>query len=259
MVSMECLRTAWDTQTKTPIEKLVLVRLADRANGPENSCFPGVTSIAKECCLSERSVHRAINGLLKSKIIKLQRGGGLKSNTYYLNSTPATQSPLSISHPCPIDTPPVSNSHRRGDGQSGEGCPIVTGGVSNSHPNPNRTLIEPKSNPHAEGHAKTPRRLNGIPKTVEEVIACGAEMNPPKDEDTCRNFWCHYEAQKRTNANGDEFWVTGGENPSVITHWKPKLMGFRPSKSSNGKPDHRAERAAKEYPQEIKAKILKYD
>jgi hypothetical protein len=68
------------------------------------------------------------------------------------------------------------------------------------------------------------KRLHGIPGTVEEVIAVGATLHPPKDESTCRAFWAHYEGQARTNENGEIFWVTSGD--AVVTNWKVKLSAF---------------------------------
>lgn len=109
---MECLQAAWNTQTQTPIQKLVLARLSDRANGPSNSCWPGIDSIAKDCCLSESSVHRAIKGLLSLGLIRVQLGGGQKSNTYFC--TPVTRTPVSNRHPCQSDTPPLSIRQGRG-------------------------------------------------------------------------------------------------------------------------------------------------
>ena len=68
------------------------------------------------------------------------------------------------------------------------------------------------------------KRLHNIPASPEEVIAYGKTINPPVPEARCRDFWNHYEAQAKTNADGEIFWVTSGD--TVITNWKAKLPQF---------------------------------
>lgn len=90
------------------------------------------------------------------------------------------------------------------------------------------------TNPHTVAHARgagAPKRLNGIPATVDEVIAAGKILIRPKSEAACRSFWNHYESQKKTNENGAEFWVTGGENPTIVTHWRNKLENWKEDRS----------------------------
>lgn len=71
-------------------------------------------------------------------------------------------------------------------------------------------------------------RLHGLPATVEEVIEAGRRSIPKAiPEATCRAFWSHYESQAKTNENGQVYWVTGGDSPSVITNWREKLKTWR--------------------------------
>jgi hypothetical protein len=70
-------------------------------------------------------------------------------------------------------------------------------------------------------------RLHGIPFSVAQVIAAGSIMNPRKSEAACRAFWDYYEGQRKTNESGEIFWVTAGENPSVITQWTRKLSSWK--------------------------------
>lgn len=83
-------------------------------------------------------------------------------------------------------------------------------------------------------------RLHGLPASVEEVIAFGATLNPLVSEERCREFWGHYEGQRRMNPNEEIFWVGSGDNPAVITNWKVRLPTFgtaferRPARAPRG-------------------------
>jgi hypothetical protein len=98
------------------------------------------------------------------------------------------------------------------------------------------------------------KRLHGIPATVQEVIDYGASLHPPVTPGVCTAFWSYYEGQARTSPSGELFWITSGE--AVVTNWRAKLptfgqngLGGSVGGNGNGRPDHRAERAAKEYPE----------
>jgi len=54
-MSNRILTAAWNVRGLLPTEKIILVRLADRADNDGN-CFPGHKSIADDCGLSERTV-----------------------------------------------------------------------------------------------------------------------------------------------------------------------------------------------------------
>jgi hypothetical protein len=95
-------------------------------------------------------------------------------------------------------------------------------------PTPNALALQPK-------HISSPKRLNGIPSSVEEVIAYGQSLGIPEAQ--CRAFWAHYEGQARTNENGDIFWITSGE--AVVTNWKIKLPQFRPLHEQHRSSDKR--------------------
>jgi len=79
-----------------------------------------------------------------------------------------------------------------------------------------------------EKETHTPKRLHGIPASVEEVIEFGKTCQPkPVSEARCSAFWAHYEGQAKTNPNGDMFWVTSGQGGEiVVTNWKVKLPQF---------------------------------
>lgn len=66
---------------------LVAFYLINRAD-QENTCFPGVKTIAKECHMSTRTVQRALNDLEEAGFLKRESRfhemGGQRSNMYYL-------------------------------------------------------------------------------------------------------------------------------------------------------------------------------
>lgn len=68
---------------------LVAFYLINRAD-QENTCFPGVKTIAKECHMSTRTVQRALNDLEENGFLKRESRfhemGGQRSNMYYLQT-----------------------------------------------------------------------------------------------------------------------------------------------------------------------------
>lgn len=67
---------------------LVAFYLINRAD-QENTCFPGVKTIAKDCHMSTRTVQRALNDLEETGFLKRESRfhemGGQRSNLYYLH------------------------------------------------------------------------------------------------------------------------------------------------------------------------------
>jgi len=138
-------------------------------------------------------------------------------------------------------------------------CPS-TARASNTHTTPQASPTSPPSpTPNRDVISK---RLHGIPSCVEEVIAYGKTVLPPDGpitESRCRAFWRHYEGQARTSPGGDIFWVTSSD--AVVTNWRVRLPSFKEDFNNgkpHSKPDHRAERAAKEFQEpDLKPKIVK--
>ncbi len=114
--------------TVTPVQKLVLISLADQAND-DGVSWPGVTSMARRTCLAERSVQRALRELVALGLVTIKERPG-RSSVYVVTTGGATQSPPSERHPSG-----VSQSHPRGVTESPGGCHSVT-----------QTIIEPSTN-----------------------------------------------------------------------------------------------------------------
>jgi predicted transcriptional regulator len=72
---------------------LVIFYLINRAD-QENTCFPGIKTIAKECNISTRTVQRALNDLEKVGFItresRFHEQGGQRSNLYHLMEVETT-------------------------------------------------------------------------------------------------------------------------------------------------------------------------
>jgi hypothetical protein len=126
-MSTTVMGKAWPI-TVTPVQKLVLISLADQAND-DGICWPGVASMAKRTCLSERSVQRALRELSHLGLLTITLRPG-RSTVYRVTAGGVTESPPSQSH-----HRGVSQSHPRGVTESPGGCHSVT-----------QTIIEPSTN-----------------------------------------------------------------------------------------------------------------
>jgi hypothetical protein len=87
-MSIQAVGWAFEQRGITPAQKLVLISLADFANG-QNECFPSQRKIADRCCLSRQGVNAAISALQKAGIISKKKqerdDGSTTSCVYSLN------------------------------------------------------------------------------------------------------------------------------------------------------------------------------
>lgn len=71
----------------SPRAKLVYMNLYDRAN-ENGECYPSIPTISRDTGMSRSTVKRAINDLVKEKMIKVEKrqrqNGGNTSNRYFL-------------------------------------------------------------------------------------------------------------------------------------------------------------------------------
>lgn len=87
-MSARAMAWAWEIipDLTTPIEKLVLLRLADRAD-PEGKCWPGVEKTARDLGVTETSIRRAVRGLINLGLLTStprKIGGRNTSHLYQL-------------------------------------------------------------------------------------------------------------------------------------------------------------------------------
>jgi hypothetical protein len=91
MISAAC----WPLQGMSPVQKVVLISLADNAND-SGVCWPSIPTISKRCCASERAVQNAIKWLEQAGIVKANRNNG-RHTSYTV--TPASYAPPQDMHP----------------------------------------------------------------------------------------------------------------------------------------------------------------
>lgn len=98
-MSMLLMVKALEIETNNAARKLVLIKLADNAND-SGVCWPSLSTIARVCSISRRSVINHINALEEAGLLKVTHRKGEKGNAtnmYQLclggeNSAPATNS-----------------------------------------------------------------------------------------------------------------------------------------------------------------------
>lgn len=73
----------WELPCSTHTEKLVLLALADNAND-QYICWPSIETLARKTDLTEAGVRKQVKKLVTSGLLKVETGGGKKSNRYTL-------------------------------------------------------------------------------------------------------------------------------------------------------------------------------
>lgn len=132
-MSNRLLSLAWEIPL-SPLDKLVLVELADRANDITGQCWPAVKTLVRRTGASERTVQRCLAALVSSGHISRRPDAKKKANVYTVHprhsGTPDAQAPRHS------DTVGVSDSHPMGVTQAPQGCHSDT-----------QTQREPKDKP----------------------------------------------------------------------------------------------------------------
>lgn len=104
------IHSSLDDAGLSPYAFRIYCHIARRANR-SNSAWPGLGSIARVCGLSESTARRALKELEDREMLIVQRCmGGNSTNIYSLTSEKHWK-PLSVRHPCPTDTTPLSVGH----------------------------------------------------------------------------------------------------------------------------------------------------
>lgn len=98
-MSLDALRWAFSLAGISPVEKLVLLALADRWNHDTRQCWPSLTDIARRCCLAERTVRRALRTLEDRRLVstthRVGETGVFTSSVYFLAvSLPGQTDPI---------------------------------------------------------------------------------------------------------------------------------------------------------------------
>ena len=119
-----------------PIDKLVLLKLADCASEDGSGAWPAVKTIAKHCGIHERTVQRSLRELEAAGYIEVQRpSNGTLPNVYRVRCGDYSP-PAAIRHPSPGTPPPP---------EGGGGRQYATRGAAHRHPNRHRTVKEERT------------------------------------------------------------------------------------------------------------------
>lgn len=163
------LNLVWATTGLTSAEKLVLLRLADRADKLTNSCFPGIKSIAADTGLQRRAVQLALRKLESAGHIKTtnRTGGRLdngrpKTTTYTMTMQPIEPEPKGATECAPSGAPACALNGASGASKgaiddtstahltTGKGAIDDALGRTPVRPNPQEPAAEPKGEPKTE-------------------------------------------------------------------------------------------------------------
>lgn len=86
-MTIRAMNWAWEVELP-PAAKLVLLKLADRAND-DGQCWPGMDVVAEACGVSERSVMRYVQQFEQMGLVRIDRrkggDGRQQTNIYWLN------------------------------------------------------------------------------------------------------------------------------------------------------------------------------
>jgi DNA-binding MarR family transcriptional regulator len=85
-MSIQYMNSAWALSGISVAEKLLLLKLADRAND-DGECFPGQAKLAEHCSMSERALRDNLKRLADRGLIEVEHrnhGSGRKTNVYRL-------------------------------------------------------------------------------------------------------------------------------------------------------------------------------
>ena len=75
-MSLDATRWAWDVPGLSTAQRVVLLRLADRAR-PDGRAWPSVAALADECGLGETATRRAIRDLEAQGVVAVDRPAGV--------------------------------------------------------------------------------------------------------------------------------------------------------------------------------------
>lgn len=185
-MSNQILNRAWAVRGLSGTEKLVLIRLADRAND-RGICFPGQTSLAEDCCVTTRTVRDALAALVES--------GHLRITVPATFSTPATYQVTPVASSTPPEAVSGGTSDSAEENGSGpSGTPFRSPPENGSGPlrkelptNPNITPIEPTVTPNCaegreDGNPEIDAQADNRNDHLEQGVLIEPPTKPPKRE-----------------------------------------------------------------------------
>ena len=195
---------AWDADLP-PMEKLVLLALADAAND-DGRCWPSAATIGRKSGQGERTVRRSIQALIsKGHLTQYQRTG---------------TSPIYDVHPCHTGTPaseaPLPNRPETPATQA---------------PKPSGTVNTKKDKPSSSSRAKKaahPLPKNWTPKPLKPGSICAqivARWQPGRIERELSKFKDHHLRSDQRWSDWDAAWRTWIQKASDFDERRPNTLG----------------------------------
>jgi hypothetical protein len=154
-MSIKQLNAAWQTQTETHTQKLVLLALADNAND-HGHCWPSVLTIAAKCQLTKQAVLKQIKGLERAGLLQTSRANG-RSNRYILVMQPVNEDYRSTAFTGKQDLPPPVNEDYR------HRSTAFTQPVNVVYPNHQEPSVEPSIEPKKARKQPEPPAIFQLP------------------------------------------------------------------------------------------------
>jgi hypothetical protein len=187
--------TNWAAELRgiPPMAKLVLLRLADRADEESGICYPSQRLIAAECCITERTVRNAITDLIACGLVIIHTPSTAKGDSTRYRLTFATPpEPHSGGEP---HSGEEQDSSGRGTTFQREGNHVpVTPEPRSAKPsvNPQRTIREPsvdKNRSTPECPQDTPKAGSdtNTPPVRKNAVAVARTLRPRPDKVTFRD------------------------------------------------------------------------
>lgn len=215
------MAACWPLQQMSPAQKAVLISLADQAND-DGVCWPGIKTIAKRTCLSERAVQEAIAWLQTVGLVF--RDYRLNTSTSY-TITPSkfkpAAAPAKRSRAAGADGAPGANGAPPADGAPG-GADGAPGGADGAPPLVQMAHLRgadgaPKSSLNRKGNRKGTAK-ESFPAALQP--ARGAAGAGQSDDETalqaaCKHAWAAY-----CNAYQDRYGVAPVRNAAVNANVK---------------------------------------
>jgi hypothetical protein len=176
-----------------PIQRFVLLVLADQASEPLGKCWPSIAQISNRTKLSERSVQRAIRSLQNAGWIDIvdggRREGGRRANDYFVHREA------------------VNRAAAMGAPQSPHGCPTVTPQVPDSHPTGATQSKIPVPDSHPPGATQTPQSSFNPNNPTVKQSGDGAQPGSLRE---AQRFFLDHQATESEAEEFYDFYATSG-------------------------------------------------
>jgi len=224
IMSFKAMSWAASTKTHTPIQKLILLLLADRAND-DGFCFPSMKTIAEDACMSRSAVMENVKKLAAQGLINVtkrtitdEESGKARntSNLYHLN-TGVVVLPDGGSRLERLGVVAQDDNSNLSIEPINE--PIESGG-DRKQPN------SPDSEQNKSNKKPSSSKKSFVPPTIDEALAWGKEKKYPPS--LVRQAWEYYNRLGWQDSRGNK-----------VKAWKNKIIAvwMTPEKIKSAKPE----------------------